>query len=766
MKKGRRITAFLVAAAMACTLAGCGGKQEASTEEVTTKEASTEEVTTEEDTEEPEENKVELNVNFIKNGDFSNGTEGFFDYCNDGSVEIGVNADGELQCDIGSIGTVEHGVQIYYDGFAMQQGVEYELSFDVHGTIERDIDWRIQVNGGDYHAYADNTVTVTPEVQHIKETFTMEETSDPAPRFCFNMGYVDSMKEAGIANDSVAAHSVMIDNISLMAVNADGAVMDDSSVEVKKVKVNQLGYGRKDKKIAVFSDLDEGDITFTVVEADTDKVVFEGELTKPVKNDTAGEMNCTGDFSDLDEAGSYKVVSGKGEESYPFTIGDDVYGAAFGNVVRMFYLQRCGQELSEEYAGEFNHPVCHNTEAVIYGTDKKIEVSGGWHDAGDYGRYVVPGAKAAADLMLAYEKNPEAFSDDMGIPESGNGVSDLLDEVRYELSWMLKMQNTENGGVYHKVTCEVFPETVMPQEETAELIVSPVSNTATGDFAAVMAMASRVYKDVDADFAKQCVEAAEKAWRYLEEHKSDGGFKNPGNVVTGEYPDETCTDEIFWAAAELCKATDDVIYLEAVKDVYADVKNLGGLGWADVAGYGAYAVLTSKALALDSSNFEQELKEAFLKEADRVISVAESNPYMVQKEQTYEWGSNMGIANSGMLLCLANEIESANQYVESAKNHLNYIFGVNATGYCFVTGEGTLSPENPHHRPSQALSKAMAGMLVGGPDSNLEDPYAKAVLADTPAAKCYVDNVQSYSCNEVTIYWNSPLVYLMVAAEE
>ncbi|MCM1179769.1 MAG: glycoside hydrolase family 9 protein [Clostridium sp.] len=766
MKKGRRITAFLITAAMLCTLMGCGGKQEASTQEETTQEASEEPVTTEEDTEEAEENQIELNVNLIQNGDFSNGVDGFFSYCNGGAVEFDVNESGEMQCDISKIGTVEHGVQIYYDGFTMQQGVEYEISFDVHGTIERDFDWRIQLNGGDYHAYATNTVTVNEEVQHITETFTMQEASDPAPRLCFNMGYVDSMEEAGIASDSVAEHSVMFDNLSLMAINADGAVSDSGGVEVPKVKVNQLGYGRKDKKIAVFADLEDGDTAFTVVEADTDKVVFEGELTEPVQNDNAGEMNCTGDFSELTEAGTYKVVSSKGEESYPFTIDDDIYDDAFANVVKMFYLQRCGQELPADYAGEFNHPQCHNTEAVIYGTDKKLEVSGGWHDAGDYGRYVVAGAKAAADLMLAYEKNPQAFSDDMGIPESGNGVSDLLDEVRYELSWMLKMQNAENGGVYHKVTCAVFPETVMPQEETDELIVSPISNTATGDFAAVMAMASRIYQDVDKDFANQCIGAAEQAWRYLEDHKSDQGFKNPGDVVTGEYPDENCTDEILWAAAELCKATDDVIYLEAVKEAYNGMTNLGSLGWADVAGYGVYAVLTSEALLLDSSNFAQQLKEAFLKEADNVLSVAEHNPYMVQKEGTYEWGSNMGIANSGMLLCLANEIKSEDKYIESAKNHLNYIFGVNATGYCFVTGEGSLSPESPHHRPSQALNKVMAGMLIGGPDSDLEDPYAKAVLADAPAAKCYVDNVQSYSCNEVTIYWNSPLVYLMAAVEE
>lgn len=123
----------------------------------------------------------------------------------------------------------------------------------------------------------------------------------------------------------------------------------------------------------------------------------------------------------------------------------------------------------------------------------------------------------------------------------------------------------------------------------------------------------------------------------------------------------------------------------------------------------------------------------------------------------------MGIANNGMLLMLANEIAPNEEYVNCAKMQLNYLMGVNATGYCFVTGAGTLSPQNPHHRPSQVIGECMPGMLVGGPDSALEDPYAKAVLKDTPAAKCYADNAQSYSCNEVTIYWNSPLVYLLTA---
>ena len=116
-------------------------------------------------------------------------------------------------------------------------------------------------------------------------------------------------------------------------------------------------------------------------------------------------------------------------------------------------------------------------------------------------------------------------------------------------------------------------------------------------------------------------------------------------------------------------------------------------------------------------------------------------------------------------MLMANQLTPDAKYVKAAEEQLNYLLGTNTNSYCFVTGFGTLSPENPHHRPSQVLGTAMPGMLIGGPDANLEDPYAKATLTEKANAACYVDNVQSYSCNEVTIYWNSPLVYLLAGIE-
>lgn len=554
-----------------------------------------------------------------------------------------------------------------------------------------------------------------------------------------------------------------------------------AAIHTPDIQINQLGYRPDDKKIAVFRG-ENMDNAFKVVDAKSGKTVFEGTLAAGEKNNNTCEMESAGDFSELKTPGTYKIVGEKCGESYEFTIGNDVYDEAFDAAVRMLYLQRCGVGLTEEYAGDFAHPVCHDGGAVIYAEllvsgrapddsngdvptkpikIEGVDVSGGWHDAGDYGRYVVSGAKAAADVMLAYESYPEAFGDNAGIPESGNGTPDILDEARYELEWLLKMQDSITGGVYHKVTCANFPETVMPEDETDELILSPMSNCATGDFAAVMAMAARVYKNVDSDFADTCMAASLKAVAYLESSESGDGFVNPEGIMTGEYPDAKDTDERYWAYAELFKTTKESKYEEILTEIpYASIQ--GGLGWEKVGFYGGYAYLTG---GYTNKEYAGTVKGELEYAINGIMESAEADTYRCSLSGTYPWGSNMSIANNGMLLLMMDKINGNDQYEGLAKAQMDYLFGNNANAYCFLTGFGSCSPRHTHHRPSQVLDKSMEGMLVGGANSALEDPYAKAALTGTAPAKCYVDNAQSYSCNEAAVYWNSPLIYLMAACK-
>lgn len=666
-----------------------------------------------------------------------------------GATEV---KDGQLVVTIDNIGTVKHAVQVYCDGFELLQNAVYKVAFDMQSSVDRVIDWRVQLNGGDYHAYAgQEDVQLTTEMKHYEFTFTMEEPSDPAPRFCFNMGFHE-------IDGELAAHTVIIDNVELIILDDSNALASASGDIGPEINLNQVGYRTADKKTAIFRDSSK-DMKFDVVETETGKVVYSGNVSGAVQTSSAGETVAYGDFSSVKEPGTYKITAENSGESYEFVIADDVYKELLEDAVRMLYLQRCGCELAKEHAGDFAHKACHTYKAIIYGTSDTKDVSGGWHDAGDYGRYVVPGAKAVADLLLAYEDHSGSFTDNAGIAESGNGIPDVLDEARYELEWMLKMQDEKSGGVYHKVTGLNFDGTVMPETVTDELYIMPISNCATGDFAAVMAMAARIYNKHDAAFADKCLAAAKKALEYMEKNENKGGFKNPGDVLTGEYPDQDDRDEYFWALSELYKTTGDPSFGSKLASV--DIASLkSGLGWESVDLYGCYAYLTSENQDAGLANKIRDKLNAYIATVENNV---QSDGYFSSMGEVYPWGSNMTLANNGVVILMANKVLGKD--TDLAKKQLDYLLGANSTSYCFVTGYGTQTPDDTHHRPSQVLKKTMKGMLVGGANSNLEDPYAQNVLAGKPAAKCYADSSQSYSCNEITIYWNSPLVYLLAGLQ-
>lgn len=745
----RRFLALLLVCSIILSITACNreNKDTMETVEEESKEESTEDLPSEKDSDSEEENE-----NLIPGGYFEENNEMWGTYTESGGEgSIAVNTDEQLEVTIDKTGSVGHAVQVYCDGFELLQNAEYEISFDISSSVDRTIEWRIQINGGDYHAYfSDEDVALTNEMEHHTYTFTMEEESDPAPRLCFNLGFHEPDGE-------LDSHTVIIDNVELFLIDDSNAEASATGDIGPSININQLGYRTDDSKLAIFRDssLDE---KFDVVNVETGETIYTGDVIDSVETESAGEVVAYGDFSSIKEPGTYKLVAANSGESYEFIISDEVYDDIFEDVVKMLFLQRCGSELEVEHAGNFAHTSCHTQEAIIYGTSETKDVTGGWHDAGDYGRYVVPGAKTVADILLAYEDYSHVFGDIAGIPESGNGIPDILDEARYELEWMLKMQDEESGGVYHKVTGLNFAGTVMPETITDDLYIMPISNTATGDFAAVMAMAARVYEPFDDSFAKECLTSSKNALNYFEANDGADSYSNPSDVLTGEYPDTEDTDEYFWALCELYKTTGDSSYKNKLDTI--DFKSLeDGMGWQAVSLYGYYAYLTSEK---QDNDIKDKLIENFSSYIASVEDNIEDDGYFSSMGDEYPWGSNMTLANNGMTLLMANKLLNKDvDYDHLAKKQLDYLLGANSTSYCFVTGYGSLTPESTHHRPSQALGSTMTGMLVGGANSNLEDPYAQNVLAGNPPAKCYVDNEQSYSCNEITVYWNSPLIYLM-----
>ncbi|MCR4943934.1 MAG: glycoside hydrolase family 9 protein [Clostridium sp.] len=682
--------------------------------------------------------------NLIKNGDFKNGKENWGLYLAGGGDATLTSEDGKLTANVNECGTLNYGVQVSNQTFKLYKGGKYVLQFDIDSSVDRDLEAMIQLDGGDYHAYTWKKVNVTPETQTVVMEFTMEDDTDMAPKLCFNMG-----KEEG---EDLEAHKVNLSNVSLKLVDASGITDVIEEKEEQKIVLNQLGYIPNSRKEVVFRGADVAGKTFNVVSKETGETVYTGEISEGKENKAAGEVDYYGDFSKVNTPGTYVIQSEELGESYEFKIDENIYRDTMKDLTKFFYYQRC-DELSEEFAGKWAHPECHKSLARIYGTDEYIDVSGGWHDAGDYGRYVVATATSLADLLEAYEVNKDAFTDDTGIPESGNGISDILDECKRQFDWLFKMQNKENGGVYHKVTCANFPGYNMPEEETDELIVCPISTTATGDFAAIMAKGYEVYKSIDSEFADKCLDAAKKAYDYLEAAPSQG-VSNPKGIVTGEYGDYTDMDERYWASAELFKATGDNKYHERFKELAENNIEME-YGWQSIGGFGNDAYLSTRNADED---LKDRIKEAIIKKADRIVDASKEDGYGVTNGKYYYWGSNMGISSEASLLSLANTISPNDDYVDYAREHVNYCFGKNANAVSFVTGWGTVTPKNPHHRPSIVKGEAIPGMIAGGVNSQLEDPYAKAYLQDVAPAKCYLDNAESYSINEVDIYWNSALV--------
>ncbi len=685
--------------------------------------------------------------NIISNSTFDSGTSGWSTYKQSGG-QVALSTDnGRLAVNISSVGTLNYAVQACYDIIPLYQNGVYRFSYEISSSVDRYVEGMIQQNGGTYQAYTWKGLDLTSEPQTVDYTFTMEEETDIMSKLVFNCGN---------QGEDLPEHTIYIDNVVL-------ELIDDSAVDYEAFKpyepsivTNQIGYKPDNQKVAVFRDITD-EKEFSVVNADTKEVVYTGNLYGEKLNSSADETNFYGDFSEVTGEGKYYITCGNLDESYPFEISDNVYDNLLDDTVKMLYLQRCGTEVKDSV---FSHPACHNTEAVIYGTNNKIDVSGGWHDAGDYGRYIVPAAKSVADLLYAYEANPELYNDNLGIPESGNNIPDILDEVRYELEWMLKMQS-ESGGVYHKVTCENFPGYVMPEFEKDELIVTPVSTTATADFCASMAMAYEFYYDLDKDFAEKCLEAANEAFSFLAlEENSSIIFQNPSDITTGEYGDKNDSDERYWAALQMYRATKEEKYLNYAQSLALST----GLDWSTVGDYGNIAYLTMKDVDTESE-FYQKVKNSVVSRANSFANTANQSGYGVSVSK-FNWGSNMTVANAGVILGLAYQLTGEEKYLNSANDNLNYLLGKNPNGVCYVTGYGTVSPLNPHHRPSMAKGEAMKGMLVGGVNSNLEDSAAKAYLVDSPPAKCYVDNSESYSTNEITIYWNSPLTYLLSLTEK
>jgi len=537
-----------------------------------------------------------------------------------------------------------------------------------------------------------------------------------------------------------------------------------------EIKVNAVGFLPQSHKLAVIPQA-LGANRFEVVDADG-KVVLDGALGAASRWAPSGETVRVADFSALTQAGAYRVRVGS-LVSDPFTVAQDGYRALGDAALKAFYFNRSALALTPQFAGAWARPAGHPDDKVLVHASaaSKARPQGtviaspkGWYDAGDYNKYVVNSGISTYTLLAALEHFPDYFKRDIGIPESGNGVPDILDEALWNLDWLLTMQDPADGGVYHKLTNLRFDGIVMPHAaSTTPRYVVAKSTAAALDFAATMATASRVLAPYDAKWpglSQRMLAAAQAAWRWAEAHPNVV-FKNPKDVVTGEYGDAQLADEFAWAAAELFIATGQDGYAKAFMQRDAALTtpgwdNVAALGWMSLAHH-----RDRLKPGIDRALIERRIDAL----ASQLAKHADGGYRVPLASKDIVWGSNAVILNQGMMLLQAYRINGTPAYLQAAQSSLDYVLGRNATGYTFVTGFGARPVMHPHHRPSMAdgVAAPVPGWLAGGPNPGQQDAKDCPPYPSKLPALSYLDHACSYAANEVAINWNAPLVYVTAA---
>jgi endoglucanase len=549
------------------------------------------------------------------------------------------------------------------------------------------------------------------------------------------------------------------------------------------IRMNQVGFYPSAPKVAVVAA--NAAEAFEVKDAKSGKTVLKGKLGVVRTSQHSGKHTRLADFSGLRKPGSYVIEIAGLEKSSPFNIGNHVHRDVAEASLKAFYYQRASIELPEKYAGKWSRPAGHpddkvliHASAVSEGRPVNTVISStrGWYDAGDYNKYIVNSGIAMGTLLSLYEDYPRYFEDfNTNIPESNNGVPDLLDEVAWNLRWMLTMQDPADGGVYHKLTNPRFDGMIMPDAAKNPRYVVQKGTAATLDFVAVMAQASRVFKNFDhklPGLADSCTTAAVKGWQWAEKHPDVLYNQEAMNkqfdpdVVTGTYGDRSVKDEWIWAACEMYASTGKPEYIKEID--LALQRPMALPTWSQVKTLGYYTLLRSMSTLKLPSGLATPLIKSVVAYSDLLLTDLEKQPYhtvMGKTAQDYAWGSSSVAANQGVALMYAYRLTGNRNYLNAALGNLDYLLGRNATGYCFLTGFGSRRVMHPHHRLSIAdgIADPIPGLLSGGPNPGQQDKCAG--YPNRFADESFTDSDCSYASNEIAINWNAPMVYLAAALE-
>lgn len=699
--------------------------------------------------------------------------------------------------------------QFRHRGLKIVSGCTYNVSFEITASNACSYytkigdqgepyaeDWHGEPDSSQHGSFWDVKQLQAGQKQTVTGSFTANRTAEV--EWAFHIG-----------GDSVPAGTVFtFDNMSLMCSSSENDYVATEAWVRSDILTNQVGYfADMQKKATLLSDQSDG-VGFSLKDS-SGKEVYSGTSEPMGKDADSGDDVHVLDFSDFTTAGTYTLEAETGAKSREFKIGGgELYSYLLYDSLNYFYQNRSGIEIDSKYiisgdAKSLARAAGHATDMAKvqqdwgYSGSGTQDVSGGWYDAGDHGKYVVNGGISLWLMQNQYEHavktgDISVYGDgSMSIPENSNKYPDLLDEARYEMEFFLKMVVKDGdcaGMVYHKVHDIKWTALALaPADDTEERILKPPTTAATLNAAACGAQAYRLWKDLDKDFAAQCLDMAKQAYTAAKAHPEMYAPLDE-SVGGGPYGDDNVTDEFYWAATELYLATGDSSYASDMEgsDYYLQVPTSIGKGEnVDTVGsfdWGNVATLGSLSLALNTDILSEgdadKLKASFTQAGEYFTKLSTQQGYGQPygpsaisyqiSEKGYVWGSNSFVADNAIVCAYAYDLNEDKNALGTVVSAMDYLLGRNPMDYSYVTGYGTHAAKNPHHRwwshqVDESFPAAPNGVLVGGPNSGLQDPWVKGSgwgVGEMAPAKCYMDHVEAWSVNECTINWNTPLAWL------
>ena len=749
-------------------------------------------------------------------------------------ADFDITADGKYKITLTKIGAAGIGqrwdVQFLHRGLTMQQGHTYTVLFTVTADRDCKIYPKIGDQGDPYEEYWNmnqrweflELKANTPKT--VTATFAQTKGDKKNVEFAFHLAPDNSTSEAQNPA-SFKPITFTFDDMYIKDPQFIGypkAIPEPTNV----VRLNQEGFYPNADKIATVVSSSTTPINWQLVNSAGTEVLT-GKSTVKGADHASGDNVHIIDFSNYRTAGTgYKIVTDVSvtnvgdNESMPFNISDNIYSKMKYDSMKYFYHNRSGIPIEMPYADgeQWTRPSGHYTDILApdptkdYTANYTLDVTGGWYDSWDFGKYVVNGGISTWTLMNSYERalylgdtSVTPFKDgSLNIPESGNGFPDILDEARYNLNTLLNMQvpagNTLAGMVHHKAGDERWQVlAVRPDQDMMKRYLQPPSTVATLNLAAIAAQGSRLWKQYDAAFAQKCLTAAETAWDAAVAHPA---IYPPPSGLGGPNSENYHSDEFYWAACELYATTGSDKYLNYIKSSkhYLEMPTeltggenygiTGAFDWGCTAGMGTItlALVPTKLPAADVATAKANIQAA----ADKFISISNAQGYGVPLEEKvisspfdqsvvtgFQCGSNSFVINEAIVMSYAYEFSNVNgtkhkKYINGALTAMDYILGRNPNVQSYITGYGDNPLENPHHRfwayqADNTFPKPPPGCLSGGPNSGLQDPWVKGLgwrPGEISSEKCFVDNIESWSTNEIAINWNAPLAWVSAFLDE